>query len=149
MVSLGAAFLAGLLLFWLFPTLRSVTLPGVAALRSAGIGLAAAVTLPIAALLVCFTIVGLPVGIATFVLGALGLYLAKPVVGQVVGRLLFRNPDAQPHFAVTLLIGLAIVIFAGSLPFVGGIVRFAVTIIGFGVIVHAIYTRMSRASESR
>jgi cytoskeletal protein CcmA (bactofilin family) len=64
-VRLGGAFLVGLLLLWAVPVLRDVSLPSAGdVLRSGGIGLAAAVTLPVAAFLVCITIVGLPLGMS-------------------------------------------------------------------------------------
>ena len=86
-IRLAGAFLTGLVLLWLIPALREASLPNVVAvLRSTGIGLAAAVTLPVAALIVCVTIVGIPLGILTFVLGAIGLYFSKAVIAQVIGR---------------------------------------------------------------
>src|SRR5690606_7602761 len=80
-VRLGASFLTGLLLLWLFPVLRSALLPdATAAVRSGAIGLAAAVTLPVAALILCVTIVGLPLGVLTFLAGAVALYFSKIIV---------------------------------------------------------------------
>ncbi len=139
-------FLAGLLLLSVFPVLRDVSLPDpVAVLRSGGIGLAAAVTLPVAALLLCVTIVGIPIGILTFVLGAIGLFLSKIVLAQIIGRAVFRAPQAPPHFAATLITGLAIVIVAINLPFVGGIANFVLTLVGFGIIVSLLLARFNRA----
>jgi hypothetical protein len=147
-VRLGAAFVTGLLLFWLFPALRTLVLPDLgAALRSAGIGLAATVTLPVLAVLLCVTVVGIPLGIATFVLGALGLYFAKTVVAQLVGRRLFRSPVGEPHYAATLLAGLTIVIIAINVPFVGGIVNAVATLLGFGMIVTVIYAHFTRGRD--
>jgi hypothetical protein len=148
-VRLGAMFLAGLLLLTVFPVLRDVSLPNaVAVLRSGGIGLAAAVTLPVAALLLCITIVGIPIGILTFVLGAIGLYLSKIVIAQIIGRAVFRAPEAPPHFAATLITGLVIVIVAINLPFVGGIANFVLTLVGFGIIVSLLLARFNRAPGS-
>jgi cytoskeletal protein CcmA (bactofilin family) len=145
-VGLGASFLVGLLLLTLFPALREASLPSaVAVLRSGGIGLAAAVTLPVAALLLCVTIVGIPIGILTFVLGAIGLFLSKIVISQIIGRAVFRAPHGPPHFAATLITGLVIVIVAINLPFVGGIANFVLTLVGFGVIVTLLLARFSRA----
>lgn len=147
-VRLGAAFLLGLLLLWLFPPLRSVSLGDpVAVLRSGAIGLAVAVTLPVVALLLCLTIVGLPLGIMTFALGALGLYFAKTVVAQIIGRSVLRNPESPPHFAATLFVGLVIVIVAVNLPFVGGIVNVVLTLVGLGIIATLLFARFSRASS--
>jgi len=142
MVWLGAAFLTGLLLLWAFPTLRTLSLPSVAtALRTGGIGLVAAVVMPIAALLACITIVGIPIGILTFVLGAIGLFFGKTVIAQLVGRALFQSPAGPPHYAATLIAGLAIVMIAINLPIVGGIVNFVLTVLGFGMIVTVLLGR--------
>jgi anti-sigma factor RsiW len=147
-VRLGAAFLTGLLLLWLFPVLREVRLPDAAAvLRSGGIGLAAAVTLPVAALLLCITIVGLPIGLLTFALGAIGLYFAKTVIAHMIGRAVFRAPQGPPHYAATLFTGLVIVIVAINLPFIGGIANFVLTLVGFGVIVSLLLARVNRGAS--
>ena len=136
MVRIGAAFLTGLLLLWAFPVLRTLSLPtAMDALRAGGIGLVAAVVLPIAAILACVTIVGLPLGILAFVLGGIGLYFGKTVVAQLIGRALFRSPAGPPHYAATLIAGLVVVIIAINLPLVGGIVNFVLTLLGFGMIV--------------
>ena len=145
-VRLGAMFLVGLLLFWVFPVLREASLPNaMAVLRSGGIGLAAAVTLPVAAVLACITIIGIPIGVLTFVLGAIGLYLSKIVISQIIGRAAFRSPQAPPHHAATLVVGLVIVIVVINLPFIGGIANFVLTLVGFGIIVSLVLARFNRA----
>jgi anti-sigma factor RsiW/cytoskeletal protein CcmA (bactofilin family) len=145
-VRVGAMFLVGLLLFWVFPVLRDVTLPNVlAVLRSWAIGLAAAVTLPVAAVLVCITVIGIPIGILTFVLGAIGLYLSKIVISQIIGRALFRGPQGPPHHAMTLIMGLVLVILVINLPAIGGIANFILTLVGFGIIVSLLFARLNRA----
>ena len=144
-IRLAGAFLTGLVLLWLFPVLRDVALPDVVAvLRSAGIGLAAAVTLPVAALIVCITVVGIPLGILTFVLGAVGLYFSKAVVAQIIGRAVLRNRATPPHYAATLFVGLVIVILAINLPWIGGFANLVLTLTGFGVIVSLIFARLNR-----
>jgi cytoskeletal protein CcmA (bactofilin family) len=148
-VRIGAAFLTGLLLLWAFPVLRTLSLPTVgAALRSGGIGLVAAVVMPIAAVLACVTIVGLPIGILTFVLGAIGLYFGKTVIAQLIGRALFQSPAGPPHYAATLIAGLTIVIIAINLPFVGGIVNFVLTVLGFGMIVTVLLGRYNSGNAT-
>jgi hypothetical protein len=127
--------------------LRETSLPNaLAVLRSAGIGLAAAVTLPVAALLFCVTIIGIPLGVLTFLVGAIGLYFSKAVIAQIIGRGVLRNRMPPPHFAVTLLVGLVIVIVAINLPWIGGLANFLLTITGFGVIVTLILARLNRSA---
>lgn len=148
-VRLGAAFLTGLVLLWLFPALREVSLPTVVAvLISGAIGFGAMVVLPIAAVLICFTIVGLPLGLLTFVGGAIGLYLSKTLLALVIGRSLFRDPTRPPHDAVALLAGLAIVIVAVNVPLVGGLASFLMTIVGFGMIVSMVLARFNRGAAA-
>ncbi len=146
-IRLAGAFATGLLLLWLFPVLREASLPSaLAVLKSAGIGLAAAVTLPVAAVLFCITIVGIPLGVLTFLVGAVGLYFSKAVIAQIIGRGVLRNRPTPPHFAATLLVGLVIVILAINLPWIGGLANLVLTLVGFGVIVSLILARISRGS---
>ena len=148
-IRLAGAFVTGMLLLWLFPVLRSVSLPdSLAVLRSGGIGLAAAVTLPVAALIFCVTIVGIPLGLLTFLVGAIGLYFSKAVVAQIIGRGVLRNPEAPPHYAATLLVGLVIVIVAINLPWIGGFANLVLTLVGFGVIVSLLIARFSHSSPA-
>jgi anti-sigma factor RsiW len=143
-IRLAGAFVTGLLLLWLFPVLREVSLPNVlAVLRSAGIGLAAAVTLPVAGVIFCVTIIGIPLGVLTFLVGAIGLYFSKAVVAQIIGRAVLRNREAPAHFAATLFVGLAIVIVAINLPLIGGFANLVLTVTGFGVIVSLIIARLN------
>jgi cytoskeletal protein CcmA (bactofilin family) len=144
-IRLAGMFVTGLLLLWLFPVLRTVSLPdALAVLRSAGIGLAAAVTMPVAALIFCVTIVGIPLGLLTFVIGAIGLYFSKAVVAEIIGRGVLQNPERPPHWAMTLLVGLVIVVVAINLPWIGGFVNLVLTLVGFGVIVSLIFARLNR-----
>jgi hypothetical protein len=148
-IRLAGAFVTGVLLLWLFPVLRSVSLPNaLAVLRSGGIGLAAAVTLPVAALIFCVTVVGIPLGLLTFLVGAIGLYFSKAVVAQIIGRAVLRNPEAPPHYAATLLVGLVIVIVAINLPWIGGFANVVLTLVGFGVIVTLVMARLSPSSPA-
>jgi hypothetical protein len=104
------------------------------------------VTLPVAALLLCITIIGLPIGVLTFMLGAIGLYFSKPVVAQIIGRGLLRNPERPPHYAATLIVGLVVVVVAINVPFIGGLANFVLTLVGFGVIVSLLVARFNRGS---
>jgi len=104
------------------------------------------VTLPVAAVIVCFTFVGIPLGVLTFVLGAIGLYFSKAVIAQIIGRGVLRNRPTPPHFAVTLLLGLVIVIVAINLPWIGGLANLILTLVGFGLIVSLIFARLNRGA---
>ena len=119
-----------------------------AVLRSGGIGLAAAVTMPVAAVLLCITVVGIPLGVLTFVVGAIGLFFSKIVLAQIIGRAVFRAPQAPPHYAATLITGLLITIVAINLPWFGGIANFVLTLVGFGIIVSLLFARFNNATAA-
>lgn len=130
-----AAFIAGGLLLWLVPAVRrlSVDTPG-EAFTAAGIGLITLISAPIVALLVAITIIGLPVAFVVFVLWVIGLYLAKIVVAHYVGRRLLITAGRNGHFTAPLALGLVIVLLVVSIPFIGGIVNFLLTITGLGLL---------------
>jgi anti-sigma factor RsiW len=137
MVRLAAAFVTGLLLLAVFPALQLPPLrSGIDLLRAGGIGLATAIVAPIAALIACVTVILAPVGIIGFVVGAIALYLAKIPIAQLVGLLLFKS---KPHYAASLLAGLAVVIVAVNLPLVGWLFGVVITCVGLGMLVmHAL-----------
>ena len=143
-----AAFIVGLLLLWLFPALRTVTLrSGADALKAGGVGLATAILLPIASLLAVITVIGIPLGIVGFIVWLLALYLAKIVVAFLVGRRLFESPSGNmPHHAALLISGLVIVTIAVNVPFVGGIVNVVLVLLGVGLLVLHLAGRHGRAT---
>lgn len=127
------AFIVGMFLLWLFPGFRSLQIgAGVEAFKSAGVGFLALISVPVVAVLVAFTLVGLPVSFISIVLWMLGLYFAKILVGAIVGRMLLSSSDS---LALTLLAGLTVVLIAVNLPFIGGFINFILTIVGFGLLV--------------
>jgi cytoskeletal protein CcmA (bactofilin family) len=136
-VRLGAAFVTGLILFWLFPGLQTVSLAsGGAALRAAGSGLIAAATMPAVAVIAAVTVIGLPIAFIVGVLWLLGLYFAKTVVAQLIGRELFKGRNgATPHYAATLLAGLVLVLIAVNMPWFGWLVSLVLTLVGLGMLV--------------
>ena len=136
LVRLGAAFLAGLLLLWALPGLRTATVADAGAgVKAGAIGLVTAIALPVVAFIACITVVGIPLGILSAIVWLLGLYFAKIVVAQMIGRRLFASPHGVPHYAATLLAGLVIVIIAINLPWIGWLIGLALTLLGLGMIV--------------
>ena len=56
---------------------------------------------------------------------------------------MLRSPERPPHYAMTLLVGLVIVVVAINLPWIGGFTNLVLTLVGFGVIVSLIFARLS------
>jgi hypothetical protein len=140
-IKIGAAFVMGLLLFWLFPGVSRVSLStGRALLTSGGIGFLAAVAAPVAALILAISLIGLPIAFVTIVVWLLGLYLAKIVVARFVGEAIMgKRGGTRSSTAVALLVGLVIVVVAVNLPFIGGIINLFLFLIGLGALVMSVY----------
>jgi hypothetical protein len=99
---------------------------------SFGFGAATFFLVPIAAILLLITIVGIPLGL--FVLLALALlYTIGYVAGaHALGRLIIKQPTS-PFLA--FLVGLGILRLAALIPFVGGLAWLLASILGLGVLV--------------
>ncbi len=101
---------------------------------SIGIGLAAFILLPIVAVILLATIVGIPLGLF-LLLGLALLYTIGYVAGaHAIGRLIVKEPKSR---YVAFLAGWVILRLLGLIPFVGGLVWMLATILGLGVILTA------------
>ena len=137
---MAGAFIIGLLLHWSVPALISGRLDtGGALLRSAGMGFLAFVATPVAGIVACITLVGIPVGVLAIGLFLAGLWAAKIFVAAAVGRSLVAGRGrGAPSFPLALLAGLVTVFVATNLPYhVGGWLTLLVILIGFGLVVES------------
>jgi cytoskeletal protein CcmA (bactofilin family) len=134
------AFITGLIVFrlapWLAPTRVS---SGLDWLKAGGLGFIALVSIPIAAIIVACTVVGIPLALASVVLWLAGIYMAKIMVAEFVGRTLFKKSTAM-----SLLAGLALVILVVDLPVVGSVISFVLYLLGIGALVMTVYRMTSR-----
>lgn len=151
LIRLAAAFVAGLVLFWVFPGARGVSLDdGRALLSAGGIGFLAAVATPVAAIFVGITLIGLPVALTAVAAWLLGLYLGKVVIAQFIGRALLASGSITALGVVgPLLAGLALVFVAISLPYVGGVVNVLLTLLGFGALLGTAYRTWKARPETQ
>jgi hypothetical protein len=127
----------GLILILLFPRLGRISLSTVRdILLSGGVGFLALVAVPVAALLLAITVIGLPIAAAALAFWLLCLYLAKIVVARHIGGVLMGTKDRLNwSAALALLVGLAVVLVAVNLPFIGGVLNFLLVLIGLGALV--------------
>lgn len=135
--------LLGLVLFALMPgfaqeTVRSGEQWGL----SLGLGLLVSIAAPIAALIACITIVGLPVGVSMFVLWIFMMSCAKIVVGAVMGQwMLGRTVETWPLIG-RMVLGLMLLRVVGLVPYVGFVVKIVVFFWGMGAISLAVYRKL-------
>ena len=108
--------------------------------RSLGLGFAVLVGTPVAVLLVCVTLIGLPLGLFTLALYVIGLYLAKIFVGGFLGRMVIKvNIPSTRRSILALLIGLLILTVLFQIPFIGTLFHLVVFCFGLGAFTWQIY----------
>ena len=103
-------------------------------LRTLGWGLIFLVCVPITALILCFSIVGLPVGITALATYLVFSYISRVYVALAIGReILDRITKQELRVIWPLIIGLLIITILSSIPFyIGWIVRILCVLFGLG-----------------
>jgi cytoskeletal protein CcmA (bactofilin family) len=104
---------------------------------SLGWGAVILVATPIVALIVCITIIGLPLGLIALVLYAIAIYLTQLFVGLLIGQLIigaFRGVETRAALVGALALGLAILRLLRLIPFVGFFFGLATVLFGLGAI---------------
>jgi cytoskeletal protein CcmA (bactofilin family) len=109
-------------------------------LPAAIIGLIALVAVPVIALLLAISVVGLPVGLILTGAYLAALYLSQYVVGQRVGTLILPdrwNDGSRGYLLLSMTIGVLLLSLLRYLPvpFVGSVIDLAITIVGLGAAV--------------
>ena len=145
------ALIAGLVIILLAPRrLTSVaesirSRPG----PSAGWGAVVLFATPIAAIIVCITIIGIPVGLIALALWGIAIYLAQIPVGLLIGRLIigrFRGVEGKAIMVGALALGLVILRLLGLIPYLGFFIALAVVLFGLGAVV---VSERRRRAEAR
>jgi cytoskeletal protein CcmA (bactofilin family) len=140
----GARFLFGLVVILLAPgffaDVQSSVKKGVHAF---GFGLLFAVAIPILAILICFTIVGIGVSIASMLLYIVAMYAARIFVAAWFGELLLGPSTGVGGSVARMALGLVIVQILAMLPyFVGFFAALIIAAWGLGGIVLTFYKYM-------
>jgi cytoskeletal protein CcmA (bactofilin family) len=147
------AFVAGLIIIFVAPRrLRSIvgaigSRPG----PSAGWGALIVFVTPIAALLVCLTIIGISAGVIALALYGIGLYLAQIPVGLFIGRWIigrFRAVESKGAMVGALAVGLVILKLLSLIPYFGFVVGLVVVLFGLGAVVAAERKERAEAKEA-
>lgn len=102
-------------------------------MRSFALGLVGAIGGLLLAVVLCVTIIGIPVAAILLVLAVLGGYAGVCSVLTTVGKALVAHKTDNQH--VHLAVGCALFLVASAVPFVSGVVTFVIAFAGFGVFV--------------
>lgn len=142
----AAAILFGLVLFVLLPNFARATVDSAERYgASFGLGVLVMFGVPIAALIACITVVGLVIGMSTFILWMTAMYCAKIVVGTIAGQWLMGHTRETWQLVGRMVVGVILVRVAEMIPFLGGWVKFAVLVWGMGAISLAVYRHFTPA----
>jgi cytoskeletal protein CcmA (bactofilin family) len=117
-------------------------------LMTFGLGLLALVAVPLAAVLIGITLVGIPLALALAALYWVGLMVAWPALGLVVGSELARLVPRREPLPVlgALVVGLIVLHLVTHIPVLGGLVAFLGLTFGLGLIVQS-FRRWQRPIE--
>jgi len=138
----GAFVLFGLVTFLLLPKFAEETVrAGEQIGASAGLGVLVLFGVPIAALIACFTVVGLVLGISAIVMWLFMLMSAQLVVGAVVGQWLMGKAREVWPLIGRMVVGVVIVRLITTIPHLTFWTRLAVVLWGMGALSLAIYRR--------
>jgi len=104
---------------------------------SLGWGAVILVATPIAALIVCITIIGLPLGLIALALYTIAIYLTQLFVGLLIGQLIIgasRGVETRAALVGALALGLAILSLLRLIPYLGAVIGVATILFGLGAI---------------
>jgi cytoskeletal protein CcmA (bactofilin family) len=135
----GASFLFGLVLLFLTPAFYADTTAAANKFGPAvGWGSLFLIAAPVIAVILCITIIGLGVGIATILVYLIAVYAAQIFVGSWLGeKVLGMGVGVGPAIG-RLALGLAIVHLVRMLPYLGALVGAIVSVWGLGALVLAL-----------
>ncbi len=99
------------------------------------LGLLIWIVLPVLAIIVMFTVVGIPLGIIALLVYGIVWYVAKVIAGLAVGSLvLSRKNNKFGMMVLALALGLLITELISVIPFVGWLFDFVLMLAGMGAI---------------
>ncbi|HEY4683540.1 MAG TPA: zf-HC2 domain-containing protein [Candidatus Acidoferrales bacterium] len=138
----GALLLAALLI-WLVPRPLQRVVANVGSLgRGAGLGLLLAVSIPVAAVILMITMVGLPIGLIMGGLYAVLLYAGHIFAGTWLGAKVLSRPEGNLASVGAAAVGLLIYRLSKFIPYVGPLVTLVAAVVGLGAICFEIYSHL-------
>ena len=97
--------------------------------QTLGLGFGGLIVIPIAALLIMITVIGIPIGIISFMLYGILLYLAKLPGALWIGSKILKE-ETKP--LLPMLLGIFILMLVSFIPYLGAFVSFVAMVFGIG-----------------
>jgi cytoskeletal protein CcmA (bactofilin family) len=141
----AAYILFGLVVFFLMPEFSRQSVANTERYgASFGLGVLVLFGVPIAAIIACFTVVGLFVGVSALFIWYIALYMAQVVVGGLVGQWVMGRTNELWPLIGRMVVGLLLVRLCTAVPEVGWWIKYFVVIPwGLGAISLSIYRRFA------
>lgn len=143
--------LYGLVLIWLMPKFAVDSVNSAENIgASVGLGVLVGISLPFAGILICFTFVGIPLGVLGVILWLVMIFSAQIVFGGLIGRwILGRTEDVWGRVG-RMALGMAIigvvVPVLHEIPTVEFLFKLVIMAWGFGAIALTMYKRIARTA---
>jgi len=120
-------------------------------IRTGAVGLATLLVTPVVLVLLAITILGIPLALAGAIVFGLAIWLAIVAGRYVLGVWLLSLVDVDNRWAA-LLVGMVAMVAVTRIPILGGLLDFAVLLLGLGALVYGLYAayrgRRRRSSGS-
>ncbi|MBM4446165.1 MAG: hypothetical protein FJ023_02270 [Chloroflexi bacterium] len=92
---------------------------------------------PVAAIMVCITVIGVPVGLIALALYAIAIYISQVFVGLFIGRWIIvrsREVESKAIMVGALALGLVILSLLRLIPYLGFWIGLAIALFGLGAV---------------
>ena len=110
-----------------------------------GLGLVVLIVVPILTLILMVTVVAIPLSVIIFVTYLIVLYLSEMVVSILAGNFMAEKGYLKiNNYYLRGGVGLLLLTLVGLIPFVGGLVKFIVLLLGVGVIFRSLRVYFSK-----
>lgn len=100
-------------------------------LKDIGIGFCFLVIVPVAAIIVMFTLVGIPLSIIALLIYAIMIYLSLIPTAYFLGELILKDKISNKYLEFTLV--LLVIYILKAIPIIGGLISFLGICLGLGI----------------
>ncbi|MFH1347367.1 MAG: polymer-forming cytoskeletal protein [Candidatus Margulisiibacteriota bacterium] len=116
--------------------------------KSLGWGIVSLIVIPLASILLCITLIGIPLGVILSLAYVFGIYIAGIFTSVVIGKAIFdRFGKTGINLIWALLAGLIILEMLAFIPLVGWFIKLVLFLWAFGALVSTRFTTYNEARE--
>lgn len=99
------------------------------------IGFASLIVVPIVSIIICFTIIAIPISVISIIIYGVLIYLAYIISGIVLGRILLKGMNAY----LSGILCTVIIKVVAMIPYVGGVLTFICILLSLGLFVQNLF----------